>query len=259
MSTNLIKIANFMQRLAYDAERIVRRHKVSAAHTMDKATKFAGHDIVTDLDLMIEKHCIEKIKRNYPQVTIVSEEFNSDSDLSNACFVIDPIDGTKNFFHGLPFWGFQMAYVENGETVASVIYLPVLHYFVKAVKGHGTLVNGKKATVSPTPLEHSLWLVDGNKVRDIIWRDLYRDSLGARSLGCSSVTYTFLLAGKISGIINRTAPVWDVLPGFFACQNAGLSCMRLKNGIQIATTSQGLLDYASKKLDIPLDPAEAQK
>ena len=254
MSTNFIKVANFMQKLAYDAERIIRRHKAGATHATDKAGKKVGHDIVTDIDLMIEKHCIEKIKRAYPQATLVSEEFNSDSTLTDSCFVIDPIDGTKNFFHGLPFWGFQIAYVEHGEVVASVINVPALHYFVKAIKGVGTFVNGKKVVIKPISLEHSLWLVDGNRVKEIIWLDLYRDCLGARSLGCSSVTYTFLLAGKISGIINRMAPAWDVLPGYFACENAGLHCVTLKNGIQVATVSKELLDYATKKLDVPLDP-----
>lgn len=242
MSTNLIKIANFMQRLAYDAEKIVRKHKIFK--TMDKGR----HDVVTEIDLMIERHCIERIKQAYPNATVVSEEYNKDNLLGNSCFVIDPIDGTKNFAHGLVLWGFQMAYVENGETLVSVINLPELHYFTKAIKGQGTTCNGKHISYKPCDLEHSLWLVDGNNARGLIWDDLYRDAQGARNTGSSAYAYSMMVAGKVSGVINRKAWAWDVLPGYFACENAGLYCKMLDNGIQIVTVSPNLLDYACEKL-----------
>ena len=242
MSTDLKKIIKFMQRLAYDAEKIIRKHK--SFKTMDKGR----HDVVTEIDLMIERHCIERIKRAYPNATIVSEEYNKDNLLGKNCFVIDPIDGTKNFAHGLALWGFQMAYVENGETLASVMNLPELHYFIKAIKGQCTTCNGINISYQPCDLEHSLWIVDGNSVRDLIWNDLYHDAQGARSAGCSVFAYAMIVAGKISGVINHKAKVWDVLPGYFACENAGLYCKMLDNGIQIVTVSPNLLDYACEKL-----------
>ena len=94
MSTNFIKVANFMQKLAYDAEHIIRRHKAGATHATDKASKKAGHDIVTDIDLMIEKHCIEKIKRAYPLGRIARHILhlgipeNSKSGKSRLCLLL---------------------------------------------------------------------------------------------------------------------------------------------------------------------------
>ncbi len=243
---NYANVVKFMAKLARDAEKIINKNKVYKI--MDKGAR----DVVTDLDLMIERHCIDEINKHYPNASIVSEEYNSDQAISNTCFTIDPIDGTKNFSHGLPFWGIQLSYFENGDTVASVIYLPEFKIFIESAKGMGTLVNGEKAEFLKTDLEHSMWLIDGNEPRHLLWDALFKTSQGVRSLGTSVASYAFLLAGKVNAVVNKKAYPWDVFPGYFACQNAGLYCTILNNGIQIATTSQELLDFAKSKLDVPI-------
>ena len=244
MSTDLKKIIKFMQRLAYDAEKIIRKHK--SFKTMDKGR----HDVVTEIDLMIERHCIERIKRVYPNATIVSEEYNKDNLLGKNCFVIDPIDGTKNFAHGLALWGFQIAYVENGETLASIVYLPDLNMFVSAIKDKGTFLNNKSIHINKSrDVDHSLWIVEGKPEKWHLGEMLASDSMGVRSMGCASISFIFVALGQIDGIVvYRIKNAWDILPGLFACECAGLCCKAFDNGTYIVTTNQNLLDYACEKL-----------
>ena len=246
--TDYLKYARFMERLARDAEKIYLKHKKSFK-IIDKGVC----DVVTDVDLIIERHCIDEIQKAYPSASIVSEEFNSDEIVTESCFTIDPIDGTKNFSHGLPFWGFQMAYFENGNVVASVINCPELKLFITAFKGGGTFCNGKRVQIHDTDFAHSMWLLDGNEVRRLIWDDLAKNTHGARSLGGSAPSYALVLAGRGLCLVNKKAFPWDIFPGFFACENAGFHCAMLNNGFQIVAPNKEILDYAISKLDVPIN------
>ena len=81
-------------------------------------------DLVTNFDYEIEKYIIDKIQEKYPNFSIISEEYNSDKQLSENCFTIDPIDGTINFANNIPLWAIQIACIKNKKTCAAVIYLP---------------------------------------------------------------------------------------------------------------------------------------
>ena len=104
-------------------------------------------DLVTNFDLEIENYMIEQIKENYPDFTIVSEEYNSDNNLTDNCFTIDPIDGTINFANRLPLWGIQVACIRNGKTCSSVIFLPKLNELYYADET-GAFLNGEKIQVN---------------------------------------------------------------------------------------------------------------
>lgn len=84
-------------------------------------------DLVTNFDFEIEKFIIEKINKIYPDFSIVSEEYNSENDLTDNCFTIDRIDGTINFTNNIPLWGIQVACIRNKKTCAAVIYLPKIN------------------------------------------------------------------------------------------------------------------------------------
>ena len=88
----------FLKRIVKEAEKIAeQKYEVHA--------KDDEGDLVTNLDLEIEKYLISEINKNYPDFDIVSEEFNTENKLTDNCFIIDPIDGTINFANGLPLWG----------------------------------------------------------------------------------------------------------------------------------------------------------
>ena len=73
--------------------------------------------------------------------------------------------------------------------------------------------------------------------------------MGVRSMGCTSISFIFVALGQIDGIVvYRIKNAWDILPGLFACECAGLCCKAFDNGTYIVTTNQNLLDYACEKL-----------
>ena len=81
---------------------------------IEKEVSIKGtRDFVTNCDLLVEKYIIGKMKKEFPDIEILSEEFNFDKEKTKRYFVIDPIDGTINFASGLDIWGLQVAYFEN--------------------------------------------------------------------------------------------------------------------------------------------------
>lgn len=126
----------FIQRIVREAEKLLSRDFAVYA-------KGSEGDLVTDVDYLVERFLIEKIQAEYPDFAIISEEFNADTELSDNCFIIDPIDGTKNFANGLPLWGIQVACRKNGQTIASVISMPALKEFYFADES-GAYLNGRE-------------------------------------------------------------------------------------------------------------------
>ncbi|MBP5685806.1 MAG: hypothetical protein J6W72_05205, partial [Candidatus Methanomethylophilaceae archaeon] len=91
----------------------------------EKSTVIGTYDIVTGSDLNAERSIIEDIRREFPNDTIISEETNPEAGVSERSWAIDPIDGTMNYSRGIPFFGIQGCFMENGVAKASAIYLPV--------------------------------------------------------------------------------------------------------------------------------------
>lgn len=119
-------------------------------------------DLITNFDLEIEKYIIEKIKQNYPEFSIVSEEYNSEKELTDNCFTVDPIDGTINFANGLPLWGIQIACIRNKKTCAAVIYMPKINELYYADES-GAYMNGKPIKVNSLNFNKGLYSVEGPK------------------------------------------------------------------------------------------------
>ena len=84
-------------------------------------SKGDSYDVVTNFDYAVEKYLIEKMNEHYPTFTVVSEEFNTTSEQTDNCFIIDPIDGTINFANKIPLWGIQVACKKDGKTCLRVM------------------------------------------------------------------------------------------------------------------------------------------
>ena len=143
----------FIQRIVREAEELLSRD-------FAVYTKGSEGDLVTDVDYLVERFLIEKIQAEYPDFAIISEEFNPDTAMTENCFIIDPIDGTKNFANGLPLWGIQVACRKNGETISSVIDLPALKEFYFANES-GAYLNGEKISVREVPVLNAFYAVIG--------------------------------------------------------------------------------------------------
>jgi len=199
-------------------------------------------DIVTDIDKEVETFLIEKLNHKYPEFDIVSEEFNPNHDMTSHCFVIDPIDGTINFAAGLPLWGIQIAAIENGETVASVIYLPKLEELYYA-DSDGAFLNGTRLEITPESQNRkNLFSVDGKGLPKLLQMGENVNHRNYRHFGAASVAYAWAAAGRHNGYCLCVDNKWDYMPGMYLVKMAG-GVVKDEPGHHAAAASQAMLDY----------------
>ncbi|MCI9001168.1 MAG: inositol monophosphatase [Clostridia bacterium] len=205
----------------------------------DTTIKGGESDLVTSLDLEIEKFLIDEIKKQYPNFDIVSEEFNTNNKVTENCFIIDPIDGTINFANNLPLWGIQIACIENGKTVASVISLPRIDEFYYADET-GAYLNDKKISVNEIPIKNALYAIDGNNNLPSMQR-MRKYSSNRRNFGGVCISMAFVASGRLHGAVFRSNKPWDYEPGLFICKMAGASIKSI-NGFHAAAMNEEFLE-----------------
>lgn len=209
-----MKEIDFLKKIVLDANKISdKAFKVSS--------KGAENDLVTNLDLEIEKFLISEIKKEYPNFEIVSEEYNTNNKITDNCFIIDPIDGTINFANNLPLWGIQVACVKGGKTIASVISLPRINEFYYADET-GAYLNDKKININEVPIKNALYAIDGNN-NLLCMQRMRKYSSNRRNFGGVCVSMAFVASGRIHGAVFRSNKPWDYEPGLFLCKMAGAS------------------------------------
>ena len=200
---------------------IVLKANDISKNVFEISNKGAENDLVTNLDLKIEKFLIDEIGKKYPDFDIVSEEYNTNNQITDNCFIIDPVDGTINFANNLPLWGIQVACVKNGKTIASVISLPRINEFYYADET-GAYLNNKKININEVPIKNALYAVDGNNNLPCVQR-MRKYSLNNRNFGGVCVSMAFVASGRIHGAVFRSNKSGDYAPGLFICKMAGAS------------------------------------
>ncbi len=214
----MTKDSEFLVEIVKQAENISRE-----AFTVKR--KGGENDIVTNLDVKIEEFLIAEIKKAYPNFDIVSEEKNFNKTPTENCFIIDPIDGTKNFANNLPLWAIQIAMKRNGKTVAAVIDMPKMNEFYYADET-GAFLNDKKICVNEVPIKNALYTVDGINNLPALMR-IAKHSTIKRNFGAMCASMAFVAAGRIHGAVFRNDEVWDFEPGLFLIEKAGGKTMNM--------------------------------
>lgn len=218
---------------------IVLKANDISKNAFEICNKGAENDLVTNLDLEIEKFLIDEIKKEYPDFDIVSEEYNTNSQITDNCFIIDPIDGTINFANNLPLWGIQVACIRNGKTIASVISLPRMNEFYYADET-GAYLNDKKISVNEVPIKNALYSIDGNNNLPCMQR-MRKYSSNRRNFGGVCVSMAFVASGRIHGAVFRSNKPWDYEPGLFISKMAGASICN-KSGFHAAAMNEEFLN-----------------
>jgi myo-inositol-1(or 4)-monophosphatase len=177
-------------------------------------------DIVTDADRKVEQFLIKKLNKKFPAAGIVSEEYNGEKELTDNCFVIDPIDGTKNFANGIPLWGMQIAYIENKKVAAAVLYFPKLRDMYWADES-GAYRNGNKLNLTGYKNEKPIYVIEGGDKFPALMRMEKEVSRDFRYICCASLNYAWVASGALCGFILRKDTKWDYIPGLYLIKQAG--------------------------------------
>jgi myo-inositol-1(or 4)-monophosphatase len=198
-----------------------------------KEVSFKGSvDLVTQYDLQVELLLKQKLADAFPDYTPVGEETSETITHPEKAIYIDPIDGTTNFVHGIPFCSISVGMFEKGQPVAAVVYLPILDELYRAEAGHGAFCNGEPIRVSSEKsLERSLMATGFpyTKVemgRDFNWvletmRRLLPCTRDIRRLGSASVDLCYVARGTFEGFYEVNLKPWDVAAGLLIVQEAG--------------------------------------
>ncbi len=198
-------------------------------HTTKRVSYKGIVDLVTDVDTLSEKTIIQTISRRFPDHSILSEEMGGLTKSSDYKWIIDPLDGTTNFFHAYPFFAVSIAVEYRGRIVVGVVYDPVKKEMFHAIRGKGSFLNTRRLHVSATEsLERSL-LSTGfpydlrtsgeNNIDN--WIKFIRTAQAVRRDGAAALDLCYVAAGRFDGFWEMKLKPWDVAAGMLIIQEAG--------------------------------------
>lgn len=189
------------------------------------------NDYVTAIDQKSEKMLVEKILKRFPKHQIMAEEFYATGhrDLDQPIWIIDPLDGTANFIHGLPIFSVSIGFYLKGKMLLGVVFDPNRNELFSAVRGYGAYLNHKKIKVSQTRKLKDSLLATGFPFRSNSIIDDYlktfkifaKNSHGIRRTGSAAIDLCYVACGRYDGFWEFNLYPWDIAAGSLIVQEAG--------------------------------------
>lgn len=206
-------------------------------------------DLVTDVDRRSERYLLKEIKAAYPGHHIIAEESGEQMGDAGHAWIIDPLDGTVNFAHGIPIFAVSIAYQEAGKLVFGVVYDPMRDECFSAELGGGARLNRQPICPSSAPdLDHSL-LVTGfpydirtNPHNNLDhYARLSILSQGVRRLGSAALDICYVACGRFDGFWEMGLSPWDVAAAGLIAREAGAVVTNLWGGEDFLSSPQSVL------------------
>ncbi len=217
-----------------------RRHRIeSKSHQID---------LVTEIDRQSEAFLLETIQRRYPGHRILAEESGQTAG-DDHLWLVDPLDGTVNYAHGVPIFSVSLAYAEGGQVRLGVVYDPMRDECFAAERGHGAWLNGQPIRVSETRSLAESLLVTGFPYD--VWNNPENNldhfarfavrTRGVRRLGSAALDLCYVAAGRFDGYWEIRLQPWDVAAGGLIAAEAGALVTNLKGGEDYLSPPQSIV------------------
>jgi len=187
-------------------------------------------DFVTASDKKVEKILIDELQKARPNYSILSEEIGKINNDESFKWIIDPIDGTANFLHGIPHFAISIGLEHDGEIICGIIYDPIKDEMFVAEKGNGSYLNNQRIRVSSrSKLENCIIFTGGPKIgvknRELFLKEYNNVSskvpTSIRKLGSASLDMAYVAAGRCDGFWQRNLNYWDIAAGIILIKEAG--------------------------------------
>ncbi|MGB4106741.1 MAG: inositol monophosphatase family protein [Alphaproteobacteria bacterium] len=186
-------------------------------------------DFVTAADKRAEQIIFDELKHARPGYGFLMEERGEVKGTADARFIVDPLDGTTNFLHGIPQWAISIALEEKGEVTAGVVYDPVKDELFHAVKGQGAFLRRKRLRVSGRGSMDMAIVATGAPRRALNnheqffseQRAVWDTGASLRRLGAAALDLVYVAAGRYEGFWERNLNQWDVAAGLLIVREAG--------------------------------------
>ncbi|MCS7176413.1 MAG: inositol monophosphatase [Candidatus Kapabacteria bacterium] len=192
--------------------------------------KDGRHNLVTNYDRRAEALIVESLRRRFPDSAFWAEESgHSGSAHHRLWWLVDPLDGTVNFAHGIPIFCVSIAALYEQEVLCGVIYQPLLGELFTAIRGEGAWLNGERLHVSQTTQIEDAILVTGfpynvadnpGNCMEHFLRFLHL-GIPVRRLGSAALDLAYVAAGRFDGFWEVALQPWDVAAGILLVQEAG--------------------------------------
>ncbi len=204
-------------------------------------------NLVTEADLLSEKRIIAVILEEFPGHGILSEEAGSCKKGNEYIWIIDPLDGTNNYYFGIPFFGVNIALAKNSEIILGLTYDPMRNEMFHAINGKGAFLNRKKIHVSKLPsldgaalgvdlgyqAERSIELL---ALAEKLWPHVHC----LRLMGSSALGLAYVSAGRLSLYFHKYVYPWDIASGLLLVREGGGEVVTFE-GRAVTTNDQQII------------------
>jgi myo-inositol-1(or 4)-monophosphatase len=211
-----------------------------------QVSKKGPTDFVTNSDLRVEKIIIEELSKGKPDYSIISEEngVKKNKDIKNT-WVIDPIDGTVNFLHGIPHFATSIALKHENEIISGLIFDPIKDEMFYAEKNNGAYLNNKRIRVSKKNNMQECLFATSGKVNE-------KMEFSYRKSGSAALDMAYIACGRYDGYFQKNLHLWDIAAGLVLVEEAGgvINKININNnkGFKIIASSPDINEKLMEKI-----------
>lgn len=219
-------------------------------------------DLVTATDLAVEEALLTSLPAILPEASVLAEETANSGRVGRLCWIIDPVDGTTNFAHGMPFVGTSVALWFDGEPVLGFINAPILGEFYQAIKGQGATCNDRPLRVSAVEKLEDALVATGfpytirEHIRSLMvdFESVVLHTQGVRRPGAASLDLAYVASGRFDAFYEMGLKPWDTAAGWLMVLEAGGRVSQYEAntpyelGVQTILASNGRLHQSVSRL-----------
>ena len=242
---------NVLEKVCNKASKIIIRD-FGEIEKLQVSKKGPG-DFVTKTDKKVEQIIIEELEKARPGFNILAEEGGTVENKSEYTWIIDPIDGTTNFMHGIPHFAISIGLEKSGELIVGIIFDPIKNEMFYAEKGRGAYLNNSRIRVSSrNTIADSVALTGGPAFSETHKQNFYEEYVAmsnhfhqVRKLGSAALDLAYVAAGRAEVFWHKKLNYWDIAAGIIIVKEAGGTITDYK-GKEFKHTNKELLATNSR-------------
>ena len=214
-----------------------------------QVSKKGPKDFVTKTDKRVEKILIDELTKSKKNYSFITEEsgkiINNNKD---NFWIIDPIDGTTNFLHGVPHFAISLALMINDEIITGLVFDPIKNEIFYAEKHCGSFFNNNRVRVSKkADLDECIFATNNSGIKNV------HPKLNLRSTGCAALDLAYVGCGRFDGYFHNKINIWDIAAGKIIVEEAGGKVNDIfsykENDIDIRAASSNIFDKMLENID----------
>ena len=214
-----------------------------------QVSKKGPKDFVTKTDKRVEKILIDELTKSKKNYSFITEEsgkiINNNKD---NFWIIDPIDGTTNFLHGVPHFAISLALMINDEIITGLVFDPIKNEIFYAEKHCGSFFNNNRIRVSKkSDLDECIFATNNSGIKYV------HPKLNLRSTGCAALDLAYVGCGRFDGYFHNKINIWDIAAGKIIVEEAGGKVNDIfsykENDIDIRAASSNIFDKMLENID----------